>query len=125
MRLARSDMGLKQETVAQRIGVSRSFMSLIENGHLESDLKLGIIEALADELKVSPAYLAGWTSDPLNGERGEDVIDAVNVIMGVFPEHRHVLREYLRLDLTTQELMAAAMFIIVAKMIELIERHEP
>lgn len=58
MRIIRKAAGLKQNEVAERIGVAPSTYSLYESGDREPDL--ATIGAIAAALDVSPAYLVGW-----------------------------------------------------------------
>jgi transcriptional regulator with XRE-family HTH domain len=57
---------MKQETLANQIGVDRSYISQIERN---ADVNVGVktIFALAQALGVSPAYLLGLTDNPLQG----------------------------------------------------------
>jgi transcriptional regulator with XRE-family HTH domain len=51
----RLERGWTQEDLSEKAGVGRVFVSQLENGH--KDVCLGVIEALADSLKVSIAEL--------------------------------------------------------------------
>ena len=58
MRIIRKAAGLKQNEVAEKIGVAPSTYSLYESGDREPNL--ATIGAIAAALDVSPAYLVGW-----------------------------------------------------------------
>lgn len=62
--LSRRDVGMNQDDLALKAGVSQSTISRIERGVVE-DIPFTTIEALAKTLGVRPEYLTGWTDDPL------------------------------------------------------------
>ena len=120
VRLSRHDLGIKQEVLAHNVGISRSFLSLIENGH-ETDLKASLLAALARELQVSPAYLAGWGDDPLEGVA--DLPDILTSAAAMFPEFRPGLEGFSRLEIETQAEIVDAMLRIIAVLVRLAERE--
>lgn len=122
VRLSRLDLGLKQDALARRVGVSRSFLSLIENGH-ETDLKLGLVVSLARELQVSPAYVAGWDDDPLSGLA--EMPDVMSAVGSLFPEFRPALEGFQRLDAETQGTILDTLHAVLALMVRLAERSRP
>lgn len=65
--LARRQLGMNQETLAEQANINRTYISSLERGNADNPTK-EIIETLARALGVRPEYLAGWTEDPL----GED-----------------------------------------------------
>ncbi len=121
VRLSRDDLGIKQEVLAHNVGISRSFLSLIENGH-ETDLKVSLIAALARELQVSPAYLAGWGDDPLEGVA--DLPDILTSAAALFPEFRPALNGFGRLEIETQAEIVDVMLRIIGIMVRLAERTD-
>lgn len=66
--LARRQLGMNQDTLAEQANINRTYISSLERGNADNPTK-EIIEALAQALGVRPEYLAGWTEDPL----GEDL----------------------------------------------------
>ena len=68
MLLARRQLDLNQDTLADQAKVNRTYISNLERGHSDNPT-IDIIEALARVLGVRPEYLTGWTDDPL----GEDL----------------------------------------------------
>lgn len=66
--LARRQLDLKQESLADQAKVNRTYISNLERGHSDNPT-IDIIESLARALGIRPEYLAGWTEDPL----GEDL----------------------------------------------------
>lgn len=60
----RKQLGVSPDKVAEALGVSRSTVYRYESGEIEK-LPLDALEPLAEVLQTSPAYLAGWTDNPL------------------------------------------------------------
>jgi len=54
----RRKQGLSQSELAERAGVSRNYVSLIERGEA-TNVSVGVIDKLATVLKVTPAVLLG------------------------------------------------------------------
>lgn len=64
IRARREELGMSQGELAKRLGYkSRSTIAKIESG--ENDIPQSKIEAFADALSVTAAYLMGWEDDPL------------------------------------------------------------
>lgn len=61
----RKERGLTLEEVGQAVGVGRSTVRKWETGQIAS-MKRDKIKKLSDCLGVSPAYICGWTDDPLD-----------------------------------------------------------
>ncbi|WP_231122880.1 helix-turn-helix domain-containing protein [Limosilactobacillus reuteri] len=61
LRALRLERGLRQVDLANKIGVSNSFISTIECKKAEPNLETW--EKLANFFHVSPQYLVGWTDD--------------------------------------------------------------
>lgn len=59
----RKDLGLTLNDVADSIGVARSTVQRYEKGRIEK-IKLPVIEAIANTLKVNPAWLVFKTDNP-------------------------------------------------------------
>lgn len=88
--LARTDLELQQKEVADRTGYSPSYLSKLE-GARDTNVSVELVEALASVLCVSPAYLVGWTDDPLEKQHGggdEDVLDVERDVLQRL-EHIH------------------------------------
>lgn len=66
--LARRQLEMNQDNLADRANVNRTYISNLERGH-STNPTIDIVEALARALGIRPEYLAGWTDDPL----GEDL----------------------------------------------------
>ena len=62
--IERRRLDMKQETLANMVGVNRSYISQIER---DIDVNVGVktVQALADALGVSVAYLLGVSESPL------------------------------------------------------------
>lgn len=67
--LSRRDLGMTQEDLAARVGVSRAYVTNIEQGRAKN-VGIDVVFGLARELGVSPVYLLGLTQDPLDSGRG-------------------------------------------------------
>lgn len=63
MKRRREELGLTLDDIALEIGVARSTIQRYEKGTIEK-LKLPVIEAIANVLKVDPAWLVGKSDDP-------------------------------------------------------------
>lgn len=66
VRSSREDLEWNQENLADKSGVSRSYISNIESGRI-ANVTIDIAFALADALGVSRAYIIGLTDDPYGG----------------------------------------------------------
>lgn len=62
MAQARAERGLTLKDVASGIGVAASTIQRYEKGQFEN-IKMPVIEAIADALSVNPAWLTGHTAD--------------------------------------------------------------
>lgn len=73
--LSRRDLDITQIDLAQRAGnVSAAYISDLERNKVGNPT-VEVIEAIAAALGVSPAYLLGWSDDPLAGEAIAQPID--------------------------------------------------
>ncbi|MCL1905854.1 MAG: helix-turn-helix domain-containing protein [Clostridiales bacterium] len=70
LKQARIFSGLTQSEVAGKIGVHKTTIMRWEKGGGTHHIKIPVISALADIFRVSPAFLMGWTDDPL--AKGEE-----------------------------------------------------
>lgn len=57
------EQGMSKTDLANASGVERSYFSNIASGRT-SNPTIGTIEAIADALNTTPAYLLGWTEHP-------------------------------------------------------------
>lgn len=60
----RDRRGIGQTDLAEMVGISKQTLYKYEN-NIVTNIPSDKIEAIADALNVSPAYLMGWTSDPI------------------------------------------------------------
>lgn len=73
MLLSRREIGIDQQQLARKVGVSYPYISKIERGHV-SNVTLEVVEKLAEALGVSIAHLLGLTDAPLgNADDGAPV----------------------------------------------------
>lgn len=71
----REALGLSQTELAERLGYNdRSTIAKIEKG--VNDLNQSKIEAFAEALETTPAYLMGWTDDPYDYDLDPDGVMA-------------------------------------------------
>lgn len=93
--LSRRDLALTQEELAAKVGVSRAYITNIEQGRAKN-VGIDVIFALARELGVSVAYLLGLTEDPLAGDDGvvmRDRPEEYVVIESRNPAERQLLQQ--------------------------------
>lgn len=62
--LSRRDLHMTQEELADRVGVSRAYVTNIEQGRAKN-VGIDVVFGLARELGVSVPYLLGLSEDPL------------------------------------------------------------
>ena len=62
----RSEIGKTLEDIAKEVGVSKTTVMRWENGDID-DMRRSKVVALANALRVSPAYLMGWENMPTQG----------------------------------------------------------
>ena len=65
MKERRNKLGISADEVAKKIGVSRSTYFRYENGDIEK-MPLSIVKPLAEALRTTPEYLAGWDDEVQN-----------------------------------------------------------
>ena len=66
----RLQLGLNASDVAAKIGKDRATLYRYESSEIEK-LPIGVIDPLAEVLHCSPAYLMGWTDEPLEPKKEE------------------------------------------------------
>ena len=62
LRICRHDLSLQQDDLAERSGVSRSYISDIERSKIQN-VGVEVVDALAKALGVNAAYLIGWSEE--------------------------------------------------------------
>ena len=67
VRIERATLGLSQAGLAEKVGVSRQYISDIERDSETINIGNKTVMGLAEALGVSPAYLLGLTDNPLQG----------------------------------------------------------
>ena len=72
IKILRNKLELTLDDVARKAGVSASTIMRYEKGQI-TNLKRDKLKALADALETTPAYLMGWTDDPVNYDNVDDV----------------------------------------------------
>ena len=81
----RKELNLTLNDVADSIGVARSTVQRYEKGRIEK-IKLPVIEAIANALKVNPAWIVYKSDDPAPVRAGKSQKDIVRVpVMGSIP----------------------------------------
>ena len=66
----RKELGLTVDEVALKLKKNRATVYRYESQHIEN-LPINILEPLAEVLETTPAYLMGWTDNPINYEDGD------------------------------------------------------
>ena len=69
--LSRRDLHMTQEELAGRVGVSRAYVTNIEQGRAKN-VGIDVVFGLARELGVSVTYLLGLSDDPLSDDPRND-----------------------------------------------------
>lgn len=108
MQRRREELGLTLDDIALEIGVARSTIQRYEKGTIEK-LKLPVIEAIANVLKVDPAWLVGKTDDP---HIGADNLPAPAPI-ALSPDESQLLEDYRGLTPPGQEYIRQTMAMAV------------
>ena len=72
MKLQRKAIHKSADEVAESLGCSRSTIFRYENGDIEK-VPSSLIGRIADILETTPAYLMGWTDDPIDYDNLGDV----------------------------------------------------
>lgn len=68
MKKRREELDMSYQTLSDRVGISKSTLQRYETGYIKN-MPVDKLEDIAAALQVSPAYLMGWTDDPLDWER--------------------------------------------------------
>jgi len=92
VRVARAARGISQKALAERLGVSANYLSLIENGKRQPSLSL--LQRVGRELEVPPAYLlmdrpeVSARMTPEFRERVDRVLQLLSELLELPPAHR-------------------------------------
>lgn len=89
LRRQRESRGLTQSAVARRVGISASYLNLIE--HDRRNPQGGLIRRLAEALEIDPSTLSGTEEARLQAELSEASIDPVLAENGFAPENAEKL----------------------------------
>lgn len=65
--ISRRDLNMTQKELADRIGISQSYITKIERGRAKN-MSVELVFDLATALSVNPAWLLGLSQDPLGVE---------------------------------------------------------
>lgn len=72
MKARRKAIGMSAETVASELGLSAATVYRYEKGDIEK-IPISVLSRLADILCTTPAYLMGWTNDPEDYEKADEL----------------------------------------------------
>lgn len=104
VRIERATLGINQEELAKRVGVSRGYISDIERGSEAINIGKNTVIALAQALGISAAYLFGLTDNPLEGIEDDEAPAAAQVQPADFAGN-HFLSVFFSLKAADQELL--------------------
>ncbi|MBO5917371.1 MAG: helix-turn-helix domain-containing protein [Oscillospiraceae bacterium] len=95
----RKTLGLSAEDIAERIGKSAATIYRYEKGDIKS-VDSTIIVPLSEALSTTPAYLMGWSDDPLDYDSmdSSDIDPEVVRELGNDPEKLYAYRKALAAD---------------------------
>lgn len=65
IKLKREELGYTQEDLAKSLGMNKSTIQRYENGNIKK-IKLPVVDAIAQTLKVNPSWLVGKTNEETN-----------------------------------------------------------
>ncbi len=68
----RESLGFTVDYVASVLGKNRATIYRYENGGID-DIPISAVNKLADLLSTTPAYLMGWTDDPEDYEKADEI----------------------------------------------------
>ena len=114
MKRRRKELGLSADTVAEKIGVSRSNVYRYEKGDIEN-LPLEILLPLSEVLRTTPHYLMGWNINndineiynQLNNDRQKKVYDFADLQLkqqnGELEQNNILIAAHSKEDLTDDE----------------------
>lgn len=103
VRIERITLGMNQAELAEKVGVSRGYISDIERDSERINIGKNTVIALAEALGISPAYLLGLTDNPLQGISDED--DSASTPPFVISPGTELLGIYQSLSSSNQSLL--------------------
>lgn len=62
MKNRREELDMSYQTLSDKVGISKSTLQRYETGYIKN-MPVDKLEAIADALQVSPAYLMGWSEE--------------------------------------------------------------
>lgn len=100
IRQRRKEIGMSADTLAEKIGVSRSTVFRYENGFIEK-LPINNLIPIARALNTTVGYLMGWdenpeTTEPTPNERGGSEAEAMRYFEGLSESRKAEALNYLR-----------------------------
>jgi transcriptional regulator with XRE-family HTH domain len=110
VRVERVTLSLSQADLAEKVGVSRGYISDIERDSETINIGNKTVVALAGALGVSPAYLMGLTDNPLQGVEDEEDNQPANQPLWVAGIGKELLDVFQNLSANDQ-----AMLLSIAK----------
>ena len=75
----RRELKISAADLADRIGLSKATIHRYENGDIKN-IKMPVLESLAEVLKVNPLWLIGKTESK-DGQRGYDICDQLDDLL--------------------------------------------
>lgn len=89
----REARGLTLEQVGDHVGVNKATVQRYEIGNI--DIKRNVAIKLGECFGVSPAYIMGWTDDPMDGVAAEGSVSDIQVIQDALEQLNDEGREKL------------------------------
>jgi transcriptional regulator with XRE-family HTH domain len=107
--LCRKDLNMSQIELAERVGMSEGWLNRLENGSAVNP-QLESIERLAAGLGVNPAYLLGYSDDPLPKVELPAHLNETNVIYELYEVKdkirlQRLIDNYQALDSSLQDIV--------------------
>ncbi len=62
MKKRREELDMSYQTLSDKVGISKSTLQRYETGYIKN-MPVDKLEDIANALRVSPAYLMGWTDE--------------------------------------------------------------
>ncbi len=96
-------LGLTQEELAEKVGVKFAAIHKYENGII-TNIPLDRVEAIANALNTTPAYLTGWDKELAAPEwSDEQERENAEMFKALTPEKREDVLRYMRYLLSSLE----------------------
>lgn len=97
IRCAREAIGVTQGQLGKLCGTTKQTIFKYENGII-TNIPMDRIQLIAQHLSVTPAYLLGWSSDPLAGADGKKTFIQTSSKDGLSTEEQELIQKFRRLD---------------------------